>query len=893
MSYIGIHVSCMRGKEEQYMRKKVVSFFIVLGLVLSMSVNAVSAGEENIPAEVGETLIEDVESEEEVLVGEVSSEEENLSGDTDLEESAPAAETESVVEGINTETASEQEALTEDANPSVEEPLDLVGTGSYFIDSWWAGAKEEAREADHVIGYDEEIGDVFGFNKLTYSYVRYFTVIQPGETIAILPQVSLNNFGVQGGISYFSFTIWQMEEAVADTEFLTRSTPEKTELTPLKTKVMPVPYEDRLVDHPDDPAHVGDGGLAEVSYVSLYRNDTGLPIVLNGARGGSFTKSGSYGTVWGVNDGRTNYQGQGTKSYGPTLYFAEPYYDIVIDKAAQYGTYYYQRNDVDFSKLWWPKPLSDYTLRVYFDAEDHTYELPLPVMERRKLSIYESYNGGPFTPNEGARDGDVYTYSVNLVNKSHQYTQPNLNEYLRDQHIRPVYDGGPTLSFDAAGGTIGGQEKKYFEVTTPNSTINLTDYVSEEPVYEGHIFLGWCTDPDDPEGSITTSIATSGTEHKAVYAAWKELKDISDATISGVTVNYGYSGKAYTPTVKVVLDGVTLTKDTDYKVKYENNIQPGTAKITVTGIGNYTGTKIKTFGIVQCVSSIVSGKTYMLIPKNNSQAAVCAYGGNMVNNTKLHLSDRSNSESMKFIAQKNSDGTWKFINSKCELAVAVASNSTAVGKGVLLYNQTSNKAQNWKLTRKSDNSFAITNAVSQLDITMSDISAVKGTTLSTGKPAASSLQRFYFVETDPVDNRYDGVYALKAGRNKNFSVKVASSSKTDGANINLYTYSGTNAQKFKFIYSGGGYYRLQNVNSGLVVTVKDNSNADAANIIQSAWKGASGQRWKVTKNANGTVTLKNGLGTVMHLLRNEVKNNTNVHARKAASTTAQQWYLEK
>ena len=169
------------------------------------------------------------------------------------------------------------------------------------------------------------------------------------------------------------------------------------------------------------------------------------------------------------------------------------------------------------------KPLSDYTLRVYFDDEDHTYELPLPVLERRKLSIYESYNGGPFTPNEGARDGDVYTYSVNLVNKSHQYTSPNLNEYLRDQHIRPVYDGGPTLSFDAAGGTIGRRAISSRDARWPV----ILDYVSEEPVYEGHIFLGWCTDPDDPEGSITTSIATSGSEHKAVYAAWKELKDIS------------------------------------------------------------------------------------------------------------------------------------------------------------------------------------------------------------------------------------------------------------------------------------------------------------------------------------------------------------------------------
>ena len=137
-------------------------------------------------------------------------------------------------------------------------------------------------------------------------------------------------------------------------------------------------------------------------------------------------------------------------------------------------------------------------------------------------------------------------------------------------------------------------------------------------------------------------------------------KDISKASVAGVSLSYGYSGKAYTPTVTVKVDGVTLTKDTDYTVKYENNMNPGTAKITVTGKGKYTGTKTKTFEIVDCVSSVVSGKTYLLIPKNNSKTAVCAVGGKMVNNTKVYITDRGNSESQKFKAVKNSDGTWKF-----------------------------------------------------------------------------------------------------------------------------------------------------------------------------------------------------------------------------------------
>ena len=40
---------------------------------------------------------------------------------------------------------------------------------------------------------------------------------------------------------------------------------------------------------------------------------------------------------------------------------------------------------------------------------------------------------------------------------------------------------------------------------------------------------------------------------------------------------------------------MTLVKDTDYTVEYSNNINAGTATVTVTGIGNYTGTLTKTF----------------------------------------------------------------------------------------------------------------------------------------------------------------------------------------------------------------------------------------------------------------------------------------------------------
>ena len=371
-----------------------------------------------------------------------------------------------------------------------------------------------------------------------------------------------------------------------------------------------------------------------------------------------------------------------------------------------------------------------------------------------------------------------------------------------------------------------------------------------------------------------------------------EPKSISKASVAGVSLSYGYSGKAYTPALTVTLDGETLTEGTDYTVKYENNKDPGTAKITITGIGNYKDERIKTFKIVECVSTVKSGKTYLLIPKNNAQTAVCSFSGRMVNNTKVYITDRSASEAMRFKAVKNADGTWKFINAKCELALAVQQNSPLLGKGLVLYDQTTRKAQNWKLSRKSDNSFAIINSVTGYSIAMSDSSAVKGTTLSMAETASTGLQRFYIVEADEVKAPFDGTYAVKASANKRFALNIASSSKEDGANVNLYTYSNTNAGKFKIMYSGGGYYRLVNVNSGLCISVDGNTKKDGTNLIQSKWAAQSGQRWKITKNSDGTVTFTNALGTILHLVSNQTVNNKNVVARNAASTKAQKWYLE-
>ena len=78
------------------------------------------------------------------------------------------------------------------------------------------------------------------------------------------------------------------------------------------------------------------------------------------------------------------------------------------------------------------------------------------------------------------------------------------------------------------------------------------------------------------------------------------ITDDMIANIPSVT----YNTKAHTPDVTVTFEGSTLEAGKDYDVAYTNNINAGTATVTVTGKGNFTGTASKDFAIAQAYLSV-------------------------------------------------------------------------------------------------------------------------------------------------------------------------------------------------------------------------------------------------------------------------------------------------
>ena len=100
------------------------------------------------------------------------------------------------------------------------------------------------------------------------------------------------------------------------------------------------------------------------------------------------------------------------------------------------------------------------------------------------------------------------------------------------------------------------------------------------------------------EYKVTVNATADGNYSGAVTRTFSIVsKGTATFDVALSTTSVVYDGIAKTPGVTVTDGGVLLTVNDDYTVSYTDNVNVGTATVTVTGKGNYAGTKTGTFEI--------------------------------------------------------------------------------------------------------------------------------------------------------------------------------------------------------------------------------------------------------------------------------------------------------
>ena len=204
-----------------------------------------------------------------------------------------------------------------------------------------------------------------------------------------------------------------------------------------------------------------------------------------------------------------------------------------------------------------------------------------------------------------------------------------------------VTDKGYPATCTTAGKTDGSHCSVCNTVIKAQTTITAT----------GHKSSGWIVDK-------AASIGVKGSKHKECTVCKKVLEtaeipalsriSISKASVTLSTSTYAYDGKAKKPGVTVKLNGKTLKNGTDYSVTYSNNTKVGTAKVTITGKGNYTGSVSKTYSIKNNFKkATVSGiSTKVFTGKNITQSITVKYNGKTLKNGTDYTVSYSNNKNI-------------------------------------------------------------------------------------------------------------------------------------------------------------------------------------------------------------------------------------------------------
>ncbi|MEU9996493.1 non-reducing end alpha-L-arabinofuranosidase family hydrolase [Streptomyces sp. NPDC050848] len=131
-------------------------------------------------------------------------------------------------------------------------------------------------------------------------------------------------------------------------------------------------------------------------------------------------------------------------------------------------------------------------------------------------------------------------------------------------------------------------------------------------------------------------------------------------------------------------------------------------------------------------------------------------------------------------------------------------------------------------------------------------------------------------------------------RNSGKALDVYNLATNDGARITQWARNDQNQQQWRFVDSGGGYYRLTSRHSGKVLDVQNGSTANGGSIVQWADLNGTNQQWRLAESSDGYVRLiARHSNKALEVQGASTTDNANIVQYDDWGGTNQQWQLVK
>lgn len=274
-------------------------------------------------------------------------------------------------------------------------------------------------------------------------------------------------------------------------------------------------------------------------------------------------------------------------------------------------------------------------ISIEYDGNSHNIWAQFTASYPYIVSLFDNTRNVALT---NGQDYSLSTDNVNVTDAGIYYgTISGINNYTDTAEVEfTITKATPILMLETEGGQEDGTTQYYVKakVTTPTQihgnieyNCDTTDYGSNQLQYrdwydldtneedykdihyeqsEGTYYIYAIFVPDDEyEKNYNQS-----TEERAVLTITEPDKidlDNCEITIEETpSSGWVYTGNEIKPEITVTYNDTPLTENVDYTVSYSNNLNAGTATISINAIqnSNYTGYKYKTFRIEQATPDI-------------------------------------------------------------------------------------------------------------------------------------------------------------------------------------------------------------------------------------------------------------------------------------------------
>lgn len=392
---------------------------------------------------------------------------------------------------------------------------------------------------------------------------------------------------------------------------------------------------------------------------------------------------------------------------------------------------------------------------------------------------------------------------------------------------------------------------------------------------------------------------------KAEYTGMLPTQKIAlnaDGTVSGAYQgNWVQKQNSYQCTL--TLNGIAY-KGVFFKQYDESASHPETMTFSLIGNDNKSiwGSKVSNGTVVDNGQNLPTKKLdgVYYIKNSSSNLYLDIYNGQSSDGANVQQWSYNGYEAQKFKLVSDGAGYYYILTgaSNYQKCLDVEAGKTTDGANILQWGYHGGDMQKYKVEDLGNGKYVfytkISNCKSCMDLY--EVSPNAGANVNQWNYWGGAGQQ-WILEPTTSGSSIEGTYYFK-NCSSGLYMDVYNGQTSDGANIRQWSYNGYDAQKFRIVSDGAGYYSILTGASGYrsCLDIDSGKSSDGANVMQWNYHGGDMQKFKVHEVENGNYvfyTKASGLKGCLDLYEVSPNAGANINQWTYWSGLGQQWKLER